>query len=77
MMRSCAGNEASGALERTGRQRVDSIVTMRRFTSPGDFLSRLITVFRGPSFISTLRKTDGLFREKILLAVTLANNCYT
>ncbi len=56
---------------------MDPIVTMRRFTSPGDFLSRLTTVFRGPSFISTLRKTDGLFREKILLAVTLANNCYT
>jgi len=56
---------------------MNSIVTMRRFTSPRDFLSRLIAVFRGPSFISTLRKTDGLFREKILLAVTLATNCHT
>ncbi|HNU93114.1 MAG TPA: hypothetical protein PKO25_14670 [Spirochaetota bacterium] len=56
---------------------MDSIVTMRRFTSPGDFLSRLIAVFRGPSLISTLAGIDGLFREKILLTVTLANNCHT
>lgn len=56
---------------------MDSIVTMRRFASFRDFLSRLIAVFRGPSIISTLVKTDALFREKILLTVTLVNNCYT
>ncbi|HSV97333.1 MAG TPA: hypothetical protein VLM75_10420 [Spirochaetota bacterium] len=55
---------------------MDSIVTMRRFKSVGDFLTRLAGLFRGPLFISTILKTDGLFREKILLTVTLANNCY-
>ncbi len=55
---------------------MDSIVTMRRFYSIGDFFTRFSGLFRGPSFISTLLKTDRIFREKILLTVTLANNCY-
>ncbi|MGV7929909.1 MAG: hypothetical protein AB2L13_13585 [Spirochaetota bacterium] len=55
---------------------MDSIVSMRRFRSAGDFLARFAGLFRGPSFISTLLKTNGVFREKILLTVTLANNCF-
>ncbi|MCU0843953.1 MAG: hypothetical protein MUC76_03395 [Spirochaetes bacterium] len=55
---------------------MDSIITMRRFSSVGDFFTRLAGLFRGPLFISTLLKTNGLFREKILITVTLANNCY-
>ncbi len=33
-------------------------------------------MFRGPTFIMTFIRIDPKFREKILLAVTVANNCY-
>lgn len=45
------------------------------FVSFADFLKRFIDIFRGPSFVAVLRKTDPVFREKILLTVSMANNC--
>jgi hypothetical protein len=50
--------------------------TMRRFTSALDFLARLADVFRGPTFLMTYLRVDPKFREKIMLAVSVANNCY-
>ncbi|HNX25710.1 MAG TPA: hypothetical protein PKG60_16810 [Spirochaetota bacterium] len=45
------------------------------FTSLYDFLKRFIDIFRGPMFISAFRKIDPVFREKLLLTVSMANNC--
>lgn len=45
------------------------------FTSFSDFIIRLIDIFRGPMFITIIRKIDPVFREKLLLTVSMANNC--
>lgn len=51
-------------------------ITMRRFDSALDFLARLGDVFRGPTFLMTYLRIEPRFREKIMLAVSVANNCY-
>lgn len=51
-------------------------MTMRRFTSPGELLSATADLFRGPTFLMTFRRVDRVLREKILIAITAANNCY-
>jgi len=48
------------------------LATFKSFT---DFLKRLTDVFRGPSFVAVMKKIDPVFREKILLVVSMANNC--
>ena len=45
------------------------------FTSFYDFIKRLINIFKGPMFITVFRKIDPAFREKILLTVSMSNNC--
>jgi len=54
-----------------------SAIQMRKFKSPWDGITRLIGLFSGPLFISTFMKTDRRLREKLLITVSLANNCST
>jgi len=51
-------------------------IEMRKFRSFADFLARLADIFRGPTFLMTLLRVDPRLREKVLLAVSVANNCY-
>lgn len=51
-------------------------ILMRRFTSHFDLLAKFAAMFRGATFIMTFPRTDARFREKILLAVSVANNCH-
>jgi hypothetical protein len=50
-------------------------VQLATFSSSYDFIKRLIDLFRGPSFISIFKKIDPVFREKLLITVSMANNC--
>lgn len=36
---------------------------------------RFIRLFYGPTFYMTIKKTDSIFREKILLTVSMSNEC--
>jgi hypothetical protein len=45
------------------------------FISLSDFFSRLFDIFRGPMFITVFKKINPVFREKLLLTVSMANNC--
>lgn len=45
------------------------------FGSLNDFIRRFFAVFRGPTFVSAIREIDPVFREKLLLTVSMANNC--
>jgi hypothetical protein len=45
------------------------------FDSFPDFLKRMAGLFTGPTFISCFRNIDPVFREKLLLAVSIADNC--
>ncbi len=51
-------------------------IFMRTFTSYRDLVMKGASVFRGPTFLMTFLRVDPKLREKILLAVTVANNCY-
>ncbi len=51
---------------------IDQLTT---FNSPADFLKRFADIFRGPMFISVFLKIDPVFREKLLLTVSMTNNC--
>lgn len=51
-------------------------IAMRRFKTGFDFLARLADVFRGPTFLMTFLRVDPRLREKVMLAVSVANNCY-
>ncbi|HNW27512.1 MAG TPA: hypothetical protein PKN50_03450 [Spirochaetota bacterium] len=51
-------------------------IFMRTFTSYRDLFMKGAAVFRGPTFLMTFLRVDPKFREKILLAVTVANNCF-
>jgi hypothetical protein len=50
-------------------------VHLATFNSFLDFIIRLIDIFRGPTFIKVFRKINPVFREKLLLTVSMANNC--
>jgi hypothetical protein len=52
-------------------------ITLRTFKSFTGFLAAGTDVLRGPSLLMTLARTHPKFREKILLTVTAANNCYS
>jgi hypothetical protein len=49
---------------------------MRKFRSYGDMAAKLAGLFRGPTFLMTFLRVDSKLREKILLSVTVINNCY-
>ncbi|MBN2159630.1 MAG: hypothetical protein JW807_09555 [Spirochaetes bacterium] len=51
-------------------------IMMRRFKSYFDLLSKFTAMFNGATFLMTFLRTDAQLREKILLAVSVANNCY-
>lgn len=51
-------------------------IFMRTFTSYRDLFMKGAAVFRGPTFLMTFLRVDPKSREKILLAVTVVNNCY-
>jgi hypothetical protein len=59
--------------ETTGDTRA---IMMRKFASLPDLALRFADIFRGPSFLMTLIRIKPKFREKILLAVTVTNNCF-
>lgn len=45
------------------------------FSSFSDFIKRFADMFKGPGFISAFRKIDPIFREKLMITVSMANNC--
>ena len=50
-------------------------MTMNGFVSIRDAVSSLVQALAGPSLIRSLRHVDPRLREKILLSVSIANNC--
>ncbi len=52
-------------------------IALRTFKSLTGFIKTAVDVFRGPNLLATLARTDPKFREKILLTVTAANNCFS
>jgi len=53
------------------------IIALRTFRSFTGFIKVAADVLRGPCLLLTLARTDPKFREKILLTVTAANNCFS
>jgi hypothetical protein len=51
-------------------------IEMRTFGSFLDLLRTGLDVLRGPTFLMTFIRVPARLREKILLAVTVANNCF-
>jgi len=52
-----------------------SEIKKRTFASPLDFFSKFFAMFKGESILSTFFNSDPKFREKLLLTVSIANNC--
>ena len=50
-------------------------IKMRTFTSFFSFFSRLFDMFRGPSFHSAFKEIEDRLKEKVLLTVSISNNC--
>jgi len=48
---------------------------LNTFSSFYDFIKRFISIFRGPSFITAYKTMDPKFREKILITISMTNNC--
>ena len=46
-----------------------------KFTSLPDFIQKTYGLFKGPAFLSTFLNLDGRLREKIIITVSIANNC--
>jgi hypothetical protein len=46
-----------------------------RFSSLSDFRSKFYGLFTGPSFHSTFAKLDERLRKKVMITVSIANNC--
>jgi len=46
-----------------------------RFSSLSDFRSKLYDLFAGPSFYSTFSNLDKKLRKKVMITVSIANNC--
>jgi hypothetical protein len=46
-----------------------------RFTSLADFRSKFYSLFTGPTFYSAFTKLDDKLRKKIMITVSIANNC--
>jgi len=45
------------------------------FTSPPDFKEKFSSLFKGPTFYSAFTKLDRKLRKKIMITVSIANNC--
>jgi len=52
-----------------------SNIKARSFISIGDFFGKFFGIFRGPTFITTFKTIPARLREKILLTISVANNC--
>lgn len=50
-------------------------ISSRSFASPRDFFRKFFRIFGGPSFRITFKNIDAGLRERILLTVSIANNC--
>lgn len=50
-------------------------IQMRTFETVGDAAMTAANMFKGPTFAGTFLKMDPKFREKIILCVSIANNC--
>ena len=46
-----------------------------RFTSLSDFKSKFYSLFTGPTFYSTFTKLERKLRKKVMITVSIANNC--
>ena len=46
-----------------------------KFTSFSDFIQKTYGLFKGPTFFSTFVNLDSKLREKIIITVSIANNC--
>jgi hypothetical protein len=46
-----------------------------RFTSLSDFNAKFSNLFKGPTFYSAFTKLDRKLRKKIMITVSIANNC--
>lgn len=51
-------------------------IQMRTFKSARDFGAKFFELFKGPTMFMTVLNVDAKFREKIMLTVAMANNCY-
>ena len=52
-----------------------SEVNTTAFTSASDFKNKLVNLFKGPTFYSAFSKLDKKLTRKIIIAVSIANNC--
>jgi hypothetical protein len=50
-------------------------IRMRKFESIKEFASTVAGLFAGPTFLMTFLKTEGSFREQVILTVSFTNNC--
>ncbi len=50
-------------------------IEMRTFESLGEAVSTTMDLIKGSTFLMTFLKMDGKFREKVILSVSIANNC--
>ena len=46
-----------------------------RFSSLSDFRSKFYSLFSGPSFYSTFANLDKRLRKKVMITVSVANDC--
>lgn len=53
-----------------------STIKKRTFKSRTDFFKRLFDIFKGPTILMTWWKVDKVLREKVLLTLSISNNCY-
>ena len=54
-----------------------SVIQKRTFKSSADFFSKLFDAFRGPTILMTLWRVNSIVREKVLLSLSISNNCHT
>ena len=45
------------------------------FSSFPDFRAKFYSLFKGPTFYSTFANLDERLRKKIMITVSIANNC--
>jgi hypothetical protein len=54
-----------------------SSIKKRTFESGADFFIKLFDALKGPTILMTFLKVDSILREKVLLTLSISNNCYT
>ncbi|MBI9075867.1 MAG: carboxymuconolactone decarboxylase family protein [Desulfatibacillum sp.] len=50
-------------------------IQMRTFETVGEFVTTAANMVKGPTFVTTFLKMDAKFREKVILCVSITNNC--